>query len=151
MRRLVWPSNFKTYFEQQATFIAPRHAGYQQEVGRIYLLAERGQEQDLDHLLNYLRPWNIEIEGNWMGREWLRLMAMEALCYLAAEKPGVKDYLRGILTSQDAKWHTFDQALRDSWLKLGADPCLPDPYADFVRCIHEVIDCANQVDANANE
>ncbi len=141
MQRLIWRDNFPGYFDESATFIASRHAGYHKEVIRIKHLALQAQEQDIRDLACYLRPWNLETEGNWMGREWLRLKAMQALCYLGAQSRAIEDYLKCIALSPDPQWHHYDTALRDTWQRYTDSSCLVDPYADFLRCLNEVLEC----------
>jgi hypothetical protein len=133
--------NFSAWFDARREFIESRHACYAQEILRIKRLTEQAQAQDVRALVQYLRPWNIETEGNWIGREWLRTIAMQALCYLGSSDQKIKKLLESISSSNSPEWREFDNSLRDSWHALTDASCLADPYEDFLRCIGEVVEC----------
>lgn len=145
MKRQLWATNFKTYFEAKTTFIASRDTGYQQEAANIEQLTVQAQERYtkelLNHILYYLRPWNLELEGNWIGREWLRMVAMQALCYLGSQNVTIEAYLISIASTNIGEWHSYDIAVSDTWRRLTDSSCLVDPYADFLRCLNEVLEC----------
>ena len=144
MKRQLWPENFNTYFQERADFIITRHANYQQDILRIARLTQQAQTKDIEALLRYLRPWDIEAEGNWIGREWLRLVAMQALCYLGSQSAQVREMLDQVATSEAREWRYFDRTLQEKWQRLTDSSCLPDAYADFQRCVREVRQCIDE-------
>ena len=118
-----------------------RSAVFVLRIGRL----SRADEPDVRELLKYLRPWNLEVEGNWMGREWLRLVAMQALSYLGSESATVESFIKEIRRSTDPQWRTFDDDLIHSWMTSTDCSCLVDPYSDFLRNVDDVLDCIGAI------
>ena len=144
MRLLLRPDNFITYYDDKMTVIASRSSEYVPEVVRIRRLTEHSTIQDIIQLLYYLRPWDIKKEGNWMGREWLRLVAMQSLCYSGLKNPEVQIFLDGVLAANASGWDKYDADFCREWGRMTDSSCLPDPDEDFLRCIREVLDCIRE-------
>lgn len=143
MKRLLHADNFDAWFDDQFRFISTRHEGYGEEVRRIEQLARGGTPADLLALLAYLRPWSIELEGNWIGREWVRGVAMQALCHLASQDAGNHRLLVEEAVSVASR---PDEDLLVAWGTRTDSSCHSDPREDFLRCLREVLDCSDHHD-----
>jgi hypothetical protein len=132
--------NFDTWFDERLKWTEPDVVYYRDEAVRlqhrqvlltIRELASRGAPDDVDKLVSFLRPWNA-IEEGWGGREHLRLIAQQALCYLGCENAAIKASLEAIEASDDPKWREFAPDV----IRM-----VDDPYADFCVYLQEVIIC----------
>jgi len=144
LRESLQPENFDEWFDGKEQFMWERHPPYGEQVRAIRNLAARGGEGSVIQIARFLRPWDIEEEGNWMGCEWVRSIAMEALCYVGRQDTSVRQTLEDISLSADPEWRNFNDRLIHNWFQLGDSPCLQHPYNDFLRSIKEVVDCIDQ-------
>jgi len=133
--------SFDGLFAHWQDFISTRHAGYYNDTKRIEQLTREGSIVNIPLLLEYLRPWNIEAEGNWMGREWLRGVAMDAIRYLAVRDTEVALYIRNLKENPAEQWRQFDPELTQAWQRMGDVSNLYDPFEDFMRCVDEILLC----------
>ena len=133
--------NVHEWFAHAEQYAGGLNPDYQRAVSQIWSLINKGDTDAVHRLAQHLRPWDIEVEGNWGGREWLRLVAMQALCYLGTQRSEILEDLTRIALSGEGEWKDYDENLRETWRKCSDVTCFPDPYEDFLRCIREVVEC----------
>jgi hypothetical protein len=142
MRLLLSESNLDEFFQHRIDMYVQRGSGYAHDVSQIRLLLESSTQDSIESLVEYLRPWSIEEEGGFMYRELLRLIAMQTLCYMATMDSDAKHKLESIFVSNDSRWTSYEGTV---WGGIPDTYCLPKPYEDFLRCLKEVLECAEYV------
>jgi hypothetical protein len=142
MVRLLRADNFDAYFDKAIAFMASRSQMYCQDAERIRDLTRSGTPHDAAVLLRYVRPWDIDAQGDFLGREWVRLVAMQSLCFLAAGSAAVRAQVEAAVDSDPPEWSECADVPSDFWGTLSGAHLLIPPRDNFVQCIRETLDCA---------
>ena len=135
----------KKFYHFMETFKS-RKIEYMYVVEKIYSLVKKQDISSAKEIMWYLRPWDLEVEGNWIGMELIRTIAMQSLCYLGKKDERIKQYILDSPNHTNAELNEYTDHLKDIWAKYTDISCIPVPEEDFIRCLKDVKDCINRTE-----